>query len=342
MRRHRRDWFTGALASAGVLTASASLAADAPVAARPNATTGTTHLLAGTSPGLGLLRGSSRAAPLLFTALAAAQDAAVQDAAAIEKALGLDRPARRLIQLGLRNAGFDPGPPDGLFGPRTRAALTAWQAAGEHAETGYLVEAQAEALRAAGTARTVALECSAVPADQEWAILVEALAHAVGAFRAEFAKLDSERTQLNGAQPDRGNELDTGTVQCALLRLRLGTLQTYGGEERRLLEVDAFLASAHAKFHELREHARGTEIARIEEVGRNLHDLLRNRYPNGPLNAVLRVGMVVADVSNDGHRRLERAGGGVRARPAWVVSWGTRPPWRWYRPRVGGGFGYEA
>ena len=122
----------------------------------------------------------------------------------------------------------------------------------------------------------------------------------------------------------------------------MGQLTRYYSEERRLLEVHTFLASAHAKFHELREGARDPETARIEEVGRNLHELLRSRYPNGPLNAVLRVGMVVADVSNDGHRRLERTGGAVRARPAWLVSWGTRPPWRWYRPRVGGGFGYEA
>ena len=38
-------------------------------------------------------------------------------------ALGLDRPTRRLIQQELRNEGFNPGAPDGLFGPRTRAAF---------------------------------------------------------------------------------------------------------------------------------------------------------------------------------------------------------------------------
>ena len=61
---------------------------------------------------------------------------AAQDPSAVEAALGLDRPTRRLIQQRLRNEGFDAGEPDGLFGPRTRAAIRAWQAAREQAETG--------------------------------------------------------------------------------------------------------------------------------------------------------------------------------------------------------------
>ena len=53
--------------------------------------------------------------------------AAAQDPAIVETALDLDRPTRRLIQQELRNEGFDPGTPDGLFGPRTRAAIRDWQ-----------------------------------------------------------------------------------------------------------------------------------------------------------------------------------------------------------------------
>ena len=56
---------------------------------------------------------------------------------------------RRLIQQGLANDGFDPGTPDGQFGPRTRAAIRAWQAARGAATTGYLDEEQAELLRSA-------------------------------------------------------------------------------------------------------------------------------------------------------------------------------------------------
>ena len=49
-----------------------------------------------------------------------AATAAAQDPAAVEASLGLDRPARRLIQQGLRNEGVARGTPAGLFGPRTR------------------------------------------------------------------------------------------------------------------------------------------------------------------------------------------------------------------------------
>ena len=75
---------------------------------------------------------------------------AAQDAAAVEAALGLDRPTRRLIQQGLRNEGFDPGAPDGLFGPRTRRAIRHWQEAWGAVATGYLDGEQAELLSASG------------------------------------------------------------------------------------------------------------------------------------------------------------------------------------------------
>ena len=82
-------------------------------------------------------------------AVCAAGAPLAQGAAAIEEGLGLDRSTRRLIQHGLRNEGFDPGAPDGLFGPRTRAAIRAWQASRQLPETGYLDDTQAEALREA-------------------------------------------------------------------------------------------------------------------------------------------------------------------------------------------------
>ena len=75
--------------------------------------------------------------------------AAGQDPPAVEAALSLDRPTRQLIQQGLRNEGFDAGAPDGLFGPRTRAAIRDWQAARGATATGYLSGGEAELLRAA-------------------------------------------------------------------------------------------------------------------------------------------------------------------------------------------------
>lgn len=48
---------------------------------------------------------------------------AAQAPSAVEAELGLDGPPRRLIQQGLRGEGFEPGVPDGVFGPRTRRAI---------------------------------------------------------------------------------------------------------------------------------------------------------------------------------------------------------------------------
>ena len=75
--------------------------------------------------------------------------AAPQDASAVEASLALDRATRRLIQQRLRNEGFDPGTPDGLFGPRTRAAIREWQQSRGASPTGYLNSADVELLRAA-------------------------------------------------------------------------------------------------------------------------------------------------------------------------------------------------
>ena len=68
------------------------------------------------------------------------------DAPAAEAALRLDRAARRRIQERLQAAGFDAGAADGLFGPRTRAAIRQWQAARAAPATGYLNRSTIEAL----------------------------------------------------------------------------------------------------------------------------------------------------------------------------------------------------
>ena len=66
---------------------------------------------------------------------------------AVEERLGLDRAARRQVQEGLQAAGFDPGGADGMFGPRTRAAIQSWQTSRGARATGYLDGASVAALR---------------------------------------------------------------------------------------------------------------------------------------------------------------------------------------------------
>ena len=58
----------------------------------------------------------------------------------------LDSSERRRVQAALAGAGFDPGPADGQFGPKTRRAIQAWQRANGYAATGALTSGQAEAL----------------------------------------------------------------------------------------------------------------------------------------------------------------------------------------------------
>ena len=65
----------------------------------------------------------------------------------VEEGLGLDRAARRQIQEGLEAAGFDPGGTDGMFGPRTRAAIRSWQTSRGARATGYLDASSVAALR---------------------------------------------------------------------------------------------------------------------------------------------------------------------------------------------------
>ena len=81
----------------------------------------------------------------------------------VEDGLNLERSARRQIQQGLAAGGFDPGGADGLFGPRTRAAIRRWQSSRGARSTGYLDGPSAEALRSVGAAG-LAVAATAAPA----------------------------------------------------------------------------------------------------------------------------------------------------------------------------------
>ena len=76
-------------------------------------------------------------------------------AESVEKGLELSLSERRLIQMGLAAEGFDPGPADGLFGPRTRKVIGRWQTSRQEASTGYLDTESAKVLLASGREREV-------------------------------------------------------------------------------------------------------------------------------------------------------------------------------------------
>ena len=83
----------------------------------------------------------------------------------VEEGLNLAPASRRQIQQGLAAGGFDPGGADGLFGPRTRAAIRRWQSSRGARSTGYLDGPSAEALRTAGgTGPAVTADAASAPA----------------------------------------------------------------------------------------------------------------------------------------------------------------------------------
>ena len=74
---------------------------------------------------------------------------AAHELAAAEKILNLNRNDKKRVQVCLKRQGFDPGAPDGLFGPRTRKALQDWQVSQGSTGTesvGYLSPGQTEML----------------------------------------------------------------------------------------------------------------------------------------------------------------------------------------------------
>ena len=174
-----------------------------------------------------------------------------QDPAAVEAALGLDRPTRRLIQQGLRSEGFDPGAPDGLFGPRTRAAIRAWQAARDEPQTGYLDGDQVAALRAAAVPRPV----TASPEPLDPAPASAPAADAPAPVAAPDAGLSTTTTDAQSSET-----FDTAAPARAS---RPGELPPEILIDRRLVRVDRLLArddhrAAHDVMNEVlalqREH----------------------------------------------------------------------------------------
>lgn len=86
------------------------------------------------------------------------REAPMRAARALEEALGLDAEARRDVQRNLSILGFDPRGIDGIFGPGSRAAITAWQTDRGLDATGYLTALQVERLKKEAARRAAELE----------------------------------------------------------------------------------------------------------------------------------------------------------------------------------------
>jgi peptidoglycan hydrolase-like protein with peptidoglycan-binding domain len=103
-------------------------------------------------------------------------------AAQVEASLRLTRTQRIDIQRQLTKIGYNTGVADGLWGSRTRAAISTWQKANRRAQTGYVTAAQVKLI--ASQAGSVA----PVPDDSDGAALEERLLGLTVAERADLQR----------------------------------------------------------------------------------------------------------------------------------------------------------
>ena len=181
---------------------------------------------------------------------AAAPAAPEATAASVEDALGLQRSDRRLIQLGLAAAGFDPGPADGLFGRGTRGAIGRWQALRGEAVTGHLDVETAKLLLVSGrqrekqeVARQAAAESARQRREQEARERAqrEAEAQRLAEQRRRQQELERERTeearrQREAAQARARREARQEWEKLGLVMVRVGggsfTMGCQSGRDR--------------------------------------------------------------------------------------------------------------
>ncbi|MBV7407891.1 peptidoglycan-binding protein [Maritimibacter sp. DP1N21-5] len=91
-------------------------------------------------------------------ALGQIEDQVQKSAELTETGLGLNQAARRQVQRNLSLLGFDPKGIDGIFGPGTRAAITAYQTANGHEPSGYLTQPVLAEMTAKADQRAAELE----------------------------------------------------------------------------------------------------------------------------------------------------------------------------------------
>ena len=159
------------------------------------------------------------------------------DPRAVEAALGLDRPTRRLIQERLLAAGFDPGVADGLFGPVTRSVIRRWQAARGVAATGYLDSAGAAQLRAAveGAGREVQRQFAPVADAERQAARRRTLRRLAQVLEGGTHRVEAvPRRELNSRRTPRGARTPRNGLRRQCVPGQTGHSRQRWQQQRRL------------------------------------------------------------------------------------------------------------
>lgn len=223
-----------------------------------------------------------------FSALARAAirdlEGRVQNRAeAVEMALGLSRDQRRNIQRDLSLLGYNPRGIDGIFGPGSRAAITAWQRAEGYPPTSFLTAAQLDDLAQSGAIRAAELE------------------------REAAARKAEEERQDTIYWRETGRKGDEAGLRAYLARYPDGLYSEIA--EQRLAEIEATKRAAAAA--EERAFWDNTRAENTEAAYRRY----LQRYPDGAFaaEAQARLDAMTEDAGNAEARAEEQlvAGNGI-------------------------------
>lgn len=196
----------------------------------------------------------------------------VAPAEAAEADLGLDQAARRLIQERLTVLGYNTRGIDGIFGPGTRAAVSAWQGDQSLEASGFVTAEQLQLLAALAEARSAELAAAAEQARQEEEAADAAFWRTTGAggsasdLRAYLgrypdgvyaAEARAALERLDAAAAEEASAADREAWDAARAADRPGAYRDYlaahpegafaGRAEARIAEIDAEPAREQAR-----------------------------------------------------------------------------------------------
>lgn len=236
-----------------------------------------------------------------------------------EEALGLTRDQRRAIQRQLSLLGFDPRGIDGLFGPGSRAAISAWQTRNGETVNGFLTRDQILRLQAQADRRAAELEAEAAERRAETERQDRLYWEQTGAANDEaglraylkrypdglFAELATERLgAIEDARRREAAAQDRAAWDRAVAADTVAAYREYLAAQPQ----GAFAADARTRIEDLQEEAAGAsdrERAKAAEDALNLNGLARNLIEQRLDNLGYRPG-AVDGVFDDRTRRAIR------------------------------------
>jgi len=223
-------------------------------------------------------------------------------AAAAEQALNLAPAERAAIQRHLSQLGGQPGPADGVFGQRTRAAITDWQRRNGLAATGHLTRSQVRML----ATQVERLQADAAARDRAWWRQTGAQGDPEG-LRAYLDRYpdglhaETARRRLSGGQtvPAAAPAGDEATWRWAGRQGSAAAYETY---------LDRFPAGAHAAQarQRLATLRAGIEAARREESALGLTPSARRLIEDRLRLAGMQPGAVDGEFTEETRAALRR------------------------------------